>query len=209
MIQSYIIKENGKYVLKTLESDSAEDYLQRVADLGGFSGQPLVSAQTKEYNFGRVTISWFTNHGYRKTGFEARIYLVFNEKGLDHSIYVKTYPEINDLCDLLELFNKYADNSESALWELTTVLSKKLACYRNIGQLNRPRVDYFNSNYMTELDKHDFDVTRYNFLFDAYYFKRGFEENNITEKLLRLYELEAEKNALLDEIVPVLTEEYT
>jgi hypothetical protein len=207
MIQSYIVKENGKYVLKTLDSDNAEDYLQRVDDLGGFSGQTLVSAQTKDYQFGKITLSWFTNYGYSKTGFEVRIYLVFNENGVDHSIYVKTYPEINELSDLLELFNKYADNSEAALWELTTIAVRKLSCYRNIGQLNRPRIDHFNPGFITELNEQDFDILRYNFLFDSYYFKRGFEENNITEKLLRLYELEAEKSALLDEIVPVLTEE--
>lgn len=207
MIQSYIIKENGIYVLKTLESDHSDDYLKQVNDLGGYSGQPLVSAQTKDYMLGKVTISWYTNYGCSKGGFEARVYLVFHVNGADHSIYIKTYPEINELNDLLPLFNKYADNSEDALWELTTIAAMKLACYRNIGQANRPRIDHFNPGYINELNECDFDIARYNFLFDSYYFKRGFEENNITEKLLRLYELEAEKSALLDEIVPVLTEE--
>ena len=125
-----------------------EEYLEQVSKLGGYSGQTLTSAQTKDYEFGRVTITWFTNYGYSKTGFDARIYLTFYDKEIPHRIYVKTCPEINDLHALLELFNKYADNDETGMWELTMVAAKKLACYRNIGDQHRPRIDYFDKNYI-------------------------------------------------------------
>lgn len=206
MIQPYIIKESDKYVLKTIETDTNEEYLKQVSKLGGYSGQTLTSAQTKDYEFGKVTISWFTNYGYSKTGFEARVFLNFNNE-THYRIYIKTYPEINDLHALLELFNKYADNNEAGIWELTMVAAKKLSCYRNIGEENRPRIDYFDKEYIRGSGKNDFDKERYSYLSDAYDLKRGFEENNISEKLMRLHELEAEKTALLTEILPVLTEE--
>lgn len=207
MIQPYIIKESDRYVLKSIETDTNEEYLEQVSKLGGYSGQTLTSAQTKDYEFGKVTISWFTNYGYSKTGFEARVFLNFNDNELQHRIYVKTYPEINDLHALLELFNKYADNNEGGMWDLTMIAAKKLSCYRNIGEENRPRIDYFDKDYIRDSGKNDFDKDRYTYLSEAYALKRGFEENNISEKLMRLHELEAEKNFLLTEILPVLTEE--
>lgn len=207
MIQPYIIKESDRYVLKTIETDTNEEYLEQVNKLGGHSGQTLTSAQIKDYEFGKVTISWFTNYGYSKTGFEARIYLNFYHNEMQHRIYVKTYPEINDLHALLELFNKYADDNAAGMWELTMEVAEKLSCYRNIGDQNRPRIDYFDKNYIRNSGNNDFDKERYSYLSDAYELKRGFEENNISEKLMRLHELEAEKNALLTEILPVLTEE--
>lgn len=207
MVQPYIIKERDRYVLKTIETDTNEEYLEQVSQLGGYSGQTLNSVQTKDYVFGKVTLSWFTNYGYGKTGFEVRIYLNFYHNDVPHRIYVKTYPEINDLHALLELFNKYADNSEAGMWELTIEGAKKLSCYRNIGEQNRPRIDHFDINYISGLNKNDFDKELYSYLSDAYNLKRGFEKNNIAEKLMRLHELEAEKNALLNEILPVLTEE--